>query len=270
MRRAAIVVWSVALAGLLAANVATAQRIDFADDHLVGWVPLIPNISIIPSVPLLDHFHLGYERDDHHVLGAVVFPPTERRFGYVGLWDSSLSRFHYDVGWRLLVTQNTLPPAISLVSGDCGGRRCTVQVDDHPFSAGGTFVLLGFHLKFENGDHHIDVIEVREQNQEIVVEFADKNGDDPFEWDVEFTYLPADRVHTTATVRGTAAGWDSKSTGLSPDVVIGGFRFDFDDNDHHIRDFAIDVRDGHTVSVKYNDENSDDDYDWIVDLVELN
>ncbi len=269
MRQATIVVWRVALAGLLASSVATAQRMDFTGDDAVGWEYLIPGISNVPGLPLLDHFDLGYERDDQHVLAALVFPPREGQVGFVGLRDDSLSRFHYDVGWRLLVPQTTTP-TISSASGTCGGRRCTVQLDQHPGSDGGIFVLLGFRMKFENGDHHIDVIQVREHNQELFVEFADKNGDDPFEWDVEFTYLPADLVHATKTVRGTAAGWDSTSTGMSPDVVIAGFRFDFHKNDHHIRDFAIDVRDGHTVSVKYNDKNSDDNYNWIVDLVELN
>ncbi len=77
MRQATIVIWRVALTGLLAANVATAQRIDFTGDNAVGWEYLIPDISVIPSVPLLDHFDLGYERDDHHVLAAMVFPPRD-------------------------------------------------------------------------------------------------------------------------------------------------------------------------------------------------
>lgn len=269
MRRIIMIVWSLTFGIFLSTTLALGQHIAFSNENVVGVQTLAQGGTGLDELPLLDHFDLSFERNDHHLLEIVAFPPTESGSGFVNLADDSSSTYRYSLDWRLLSPQ-LAPLTISSASGECGGRKCTAQLEHHQGNNGGVFVLVGFRMSFDS-DHHIDVIGVRENNDVLTVEFSDKNGDDDFEWYVEFAYIPPNQVNDTATVGNRSVqGEDSDATGMNPDVVIAGFRFDFDKDDHHIRDIAVDARQGHTVSVKYNDKNSDDDYTWLVDLVELN
>lgn len=270
MARTTVMFWSLVVEIILSPSLVHGQHIGFSGSNVVGVQELAQGGTGLDDLPLLDHFDLSFQRNDHHILDIVAFPPSASGSGFVNFSDDSSNAYRYALDWRLL-SPELEPLTVSAVSGKCAGKKCKAQLDHHQGNNGGVFVLIGFRLTFDNGDHHIDIIGVREDDDELIVEFSDKNGDDDFGWYVEFAYIPPHRVNSTATVsRRGAQGAASASTGMNPDVVIGGFRFDFEKNDHHIRDFAVDTRAGHTVSVKYNDKNSDDDYDWVVDLVELN
>lgn len=273
MRRLTVMAWNLALVAFIPNAPAHGQHISFSGEHVEDVQVLAEGGTEMKGLPLLDHFDLSFERNDHHILEVLLLPPLESEGGLVSLTDSSSNKYRYDLDWRLLSSE-LKPLSVSNTFGVCDGGKCSVQLEDHPGNNGGDFVLIGFRLDFSRGDHHIDIISVREKNDVLTVEYRDKDidmdGDDAFIWYVEFAYIVPQRVKNRATIEGEAEGADSAETGMNPDVVIAGFRFDFDDDDHHIQDLAVDTRQGHTVSVKYNDDNSDDGFTWAVDLVELN
>jgi hypothetical protein len=54
----------------------------------------------------------------------------------------------------------------------------------------GAALIQSFDLRFLNGDHHLQRITVDlARDRELLVRFRDQNGDDPFEWHVEYSIL---------------------------------------------------------------------------------
>lgn len=53
----------------------------------------------------------------------------------------------------------------------------------------GLALLQSFDLRFLNGDHHLQRIAVDLSGDRVLARFRDQNGDDPFEWYVEYSVL---------------------------------------------------------------------------------
>jgi hypothetical protein len=133
-------------------------------------------------------------------------------------------------------------------------------------------VLIGFDLMFDlrekafggvKNDHHIDRIEVMEDNGYLTVSFNDKNGDDGFDYTIDYAYVP--RVWFAAT---GIAGYDNVRGGnaalTSPgESIMCGFRFDFVKGDHHLNKISVLTHNGF-LQVDYADKNGDDRYNWRV------
>ena len=84
-------------------------------------------------------------------------------------------------------------------------------------------MLIGFDLMFDlrekafggvKNDHHIDRIEVMEDNGYLTVSFNDKNDDDGFDYTVDYAYVP--RVWFAAT---GIAGYDNVKVGTQRSLV---------------------------------------------------
>lgn len=53
----------------------------------------------------------------------------------------------------------------------------------------GVALLQSFDLRFLNGDHHLKRIAMDLTGDRILVRFRDQDGNDPFEWYVEYSIL---------------------------------------------------------------------------------
>ena len=274
---------STILASLVAASPTLAQSFSWSDDHVILYDTLSTPDNVLGLIPAIEHFDFEYEKDDHHMKRFFFYPPRAEdvpepgtEFIHVGLWNNSPSFFDYDVGARYLVvpssifSQGSNEYRTATSRSACRGS-CSVILDKPKGGEGFVFVLSSFDFDFLGDDHHIDTIGIRENNGTLTVEYNDHNNNDPFAFTVNYAYLPSDMVNNTATVGQTGVeGFGLVTTGMSGDVVLAGFRLDFDDDDHHITKITVDTRFSGFVLTRYADKNGDDDYSWLVDLVELN
>jgi len=157
-------------------------------------------------------------------------------------------------------------------------------------------VPTGWSFDFADQDHHIDVHSLRILDESVdtsletidwrtVVRYEDKNDDDDYAWEVEHTVIGiADAFFTNGetefmTDGGGAAAADNRSVtdpalvGFDNAVVVlRGWTFDYDDDDHHIDHMSIRLSNvsydagagtvSWTANARYSDKNNDDDYRW--------
>jgi hypothetical protein len=125
--------------------------------------------------------------------------------------------------------------------------------------------LRSFELTYDRKDHHIDVVEISERNGQLTVALNDKNDDDPFSFNVAFSYLAPGSVKQRRVLSGSAVGSDSRQLTDRPGpAAICGFRLDFKKPDSHLKSFGVETLPD--LSVHYADKNSDDRFDWSVCL----
>src|SRR5207249_2653372 len=119
------------------------------------------------------------------------------------------------------------------------------------------------------GDHHLREISLLEDDGQLVVSFADENYDDTVGWNVEYAYLPTDLFAALGQSSGIRAH-GAVQTSITPGPsVLRGFKMEFkpyftSGNDHHVRDIGVFTLDDGRIQVYYEDENSDDGFDWTV------
>ncbi|GAA4659801.1 hypothetical protein GCM10023347_09090 [Streptomyces chumphonensis] len=65
-----------------------------------------------------------------------------------------------------------------------GGRQISIPSPSHT-----DFLLTGWALNYQSGDHEIRDIGVDRSNDDVTVFYSDKNGDDPFDWRVEWAHV---------------------------------------------------------------------------------
>lgn len=241
-----------------------------------------PNVATlgIGDAALLNIFSFRYNSSDHHLERIAAIPParidggngaTVTVNGTVAYHDKNEDDLYaYIADWLVYPSPDNNNAATGSVSNaNCVGQ-CTFNITGDRPSAGHVFALNGFDLTFQNSDHHIDEIEVSEANGILTVSYNDKNNDDPFSVAVQFTYLPPWDVANIVNVgRNSTNGDDTRQTGMTDTTAIAGFRFDFLDNDHHIRKVTVDTGAPNLVEVSYFDKNADDNYAWSVRVVEL-
>ena len=162
---------------------------------------------------------------------------------------------------------------------------------------GGTLAVvpIGWSFDFADNDHHIDrhslriVDDVFDASSATIswrtlVAYDDKNNDDDYAWEVNHailampdafflggeTPLMGDDGGADTDVRSVT---DARLVGFSnATVVLRGWTFDFDDDDHHIDRMILRLTGitydstagtvSWTANARYSDKNSDDDYDW--------
>ncbi len=240
-----------------------------------GQVSLLPpndDTLTADDLTLLNIFNFRFDSDDHHleriaVLSPIVLPDGSTSNGQVAYHDDNEDDlFSYIADWKVFLDPSN---TVFEQSKSCHGQ-CTIDLTNFRPSPEHVFVLSGFDFSFENCDHHIDEIEIMEENGVLTVAYNDKNDDDPFFVSVEFAYLPPWYVVDIVNVQSTSvAGSDTRLTGMTNTTAIAGFHFDFLDDDHHIRKIAVDTSAPEFVEVSYFDKNADDNYSWLVRVVEL-
>jgi hypothetical protein len=153
---------------------------------------------------------------------------------------------------------------------------------------------VGWNFDFTDDDHHINIIKaicnhVRNEDDELSwqthVKYEDKNGDDNYRWRVNHGILKIPGIYRYAGNSGTindGGGSASKSESFTHDdlkayenatVILRGWSFNFDDNDHEIKKVNIRLKDitfdpaagkvSWKVEANYEDNNRDDNYDWV-------
>lgn len=80
-------------------------------------------------------------------------------------------------------------PVFDIAQGAESGRATGGARAPLPTPRRSHLALRGFDFAFQNGDHEIRDIGVDRQGDDFVVFFGDKNGDDPFNWRVEWAHI---------------------------------------------------------------------------------
>lgn len=142
-------------------------------------------------------------------------------------------------------------------------------------------VLTGFRFRYRNGDHHMDRILIRLVTKIVggsfavpegfIVEFNDKNDDDPFEVEIGYAVLPGGVVLDRGTLQGRGTGGVARVDTVPERLYIQGFLLDYVSQDHHVDEIGVkfEPRANGALSVWYNDKNDDDGFNWEVDFVAL-
>jgi hypothetical protein len=213
------------------------------------------------GVPLLDSFYFQYTSKDHHLTQILIRPDAEPNRMQLGFHDkNSDDDYYFKVMHRMVADPRVqrFSRGLDLCTGSCT-REITKPEGDF------VFVLTGFQLSFTGGrDHHINQVGILETDGNLTVRFNDKNFDDNFVWSVQYAYLPRDLFVTTGSSSGSGDQGGARRFVPSGPSVIRGFRFDFQDSDHHVRDIGVTTPDDGRIEVFYEDKNGDDAFDWIV------
>jgi hypothetical protein len=216
------------------------------------------------GVPLLDTFYFRFTSADHHLAMITVDP--DRPAGKVSLTyrdKNGDDDYYYKIAHRIVADARV--QKFSRSTDICSESTCTVPLSK---PAGDfVFVLIGFSFRFTGArDHHINQVRILEANGDLQVQFRDKNGSPPpiFLWDIQFAYVPRDLFVTLGTSSGNGdRGGAGRDIAAGPSVIRG-FSFDFQSDDHHLKDIGVTTPDHGRVEVFYGDKNGDDKFNWVV------
>jgi hypothetical protein len=266
MRTMAIALATTAVAvlgGLSSPAVAAAQPVGVqALDQLVGsGRGTVFRAASTVGAPLLARFDYHFTNGDHHIRQVAAMPLPQQLAVQVSFADAnSDDNFDYR-----LAHERVDPTGISQHSfhGNCRGE-CSVPLFTRP-SGSFLFVLIGFRVAFDNGDHHLDKIGITESADFLVTTFRDQNGDDPFTYDVDYAWVPTSRLRSTLA---TGVVRDSGTVTLPANAgpkVIQGFVMDNtatgSAGDNHIRDLGV-VAEAGSIRLHYGDNDPTDSADW--------
>lgn len=214
------------------------------------------------GVPLLARFQYHFTGGDHHIRQVSAMPLPQQIAVEVAFADENGDD---DYGYRVSaehVDATGVVPAT--FHGTCVGQ-CSVFLFTRP-ATDVVFVLQGFRVTFENGDHHLDKIGVQEDNGILTTTFRDNNGDDPFTYDVSYAWVPRSRfgviTETSSTVHASGLATPAAFAG---EKVIRGFSMDNvntgDSGDNHIRDLGV-VATANNFEIRYGDDDPRNSADW--------
>jgi len=207
-------------------------------------------------------FRFGFTNGDHHIKGITALKS-----------NSGVSvNFQDNDGndpYRYTLQYNSLGANVRTASFRnneyCAGGTCTVKLP-LPCDDKHTFVLTGFSFKYERDDRHIKKISVRRiNNDELEVTFGDKNMRSPYSWSVQYALVPRTNVIAQERVSGNSNGAIS-FTRKAGKAFIQAFSFEFVKEDHHLKNFAVDLQ---TNRASFQDNNLDDPVRWYVDYAIL-
>lgn len=162
------------------------RQLDVMRDDCRGECRLrIPNL-IGPEAFVLTGFAFDHGRGtDRHVLEVMI-----RQFAHNGYIDVRFIDSSGSGTYRAQVTYSVVPRSALgsayLVQARSGGPVRGESVVSRPR---GVALLQSFNLRFLNGDHHLQRMAVDLTGDRILVRFRDQNGDDPFDWHVEYSIL---------------------------------------------------------------------------------
>ena len=160
------------------------------------------------------------------------------------------------------------------IAGHCTGGDCTQLL---ALPSDKAFLLSGFRFRFRNGRHDLKTIKILESNGVLKVSFADKNGDDPFDWGIYYTLIPRSAIRKSGQVSGTAKGSVTQPLQLPRNGLAGldelkpvltGFSLNFKDGDHQIEELGV-ILESRTALIKFNDKNDDDAFAFVIEYAWL-
>jgi hypothetical protein len=217
------------------------------------------------GIPLLDSFYFQYTNEDHHLQTISInpdFSPGTMRLVFGDSNNDDPYFFH-------IVHRTVNDPRVRRFKRGLdifrGSDFVTLDRPDGDF----VFVLLGFHFAYQGDDHHMRELSLLEDGGQLLVSFADENFDDNVVWDVDYAYVPADMFTELGQSRVIRAHGASQAQIAAGPSVIRGFKLEFkpyftSGNDHHVRDIGVFTLDDGRIQAFYEDENSDDGFDWTV------
>ena len=255
--------------------------------------PYGPPSPTVAGPPMLTNFYFGFVKNngrgtDHHIAAIRVFPggPStdvspnaqaphlvipRNRIELMYQDKNPDDRFFYNVSHGSTPFANAQRFQIRDVG--CRGK-CERRLPTPPGGFNNkVFALSGFYVFFTGGrDHHVDKIEVFEEDGVLTVSLNDKNDDDVFGYMVDYVWLDS---RTTRIIERQAGGTYTDGGGAATTLtatnamrVISGFSFNYLSKDHHLRDIGVRF-DPERLSVFYGDKNGDDDVRWRVKWAEI-
>lgn len=159
------------------------------------------------------------------------------------------------------------------VSKSCNGA-CSLEIK-HPISSNDKmhqqiFVLRGFHFERDSKDFNVRRISIRANvaSKKIDVVYQD-NTASKFTVTVDYTLLHKDLLKPAASASGQRKAGEATLKVKTPGApaglaILSGFDIQFDNGDHHLKQFAIKRVTG-AYNVVFNDQNTDDPYRVTID-----
>lgn len=253
-------------------------------------------VGVDSGVPLLSTFYFRFERAgsskgvDNHINSVLVlpageaqdltpsagFPKPEAEPGKIELMykdkdaDGSTDRYFYKVAHS--VKPFSIARRFQVRDVGCTGK-CERTLPRPPGIPPGDlsnlYVLVGFYVFFTgNRDHHLDTLAVSVEGGKLTVEFNDKNDDDVYAYAVDYAVVGIVGQNIQRGVEsGSARGADRVDVPRGH-KLIQGFRFDFNSQDHHMREVGVVSLDD-KLEVYYGDKNGDDAFTWRVNWVTI-
>jgi hypothetical protein len=126
-------------------------------------------------------FFFKYARYDHHIKRISITERSGQLF--VNFSDkNSDDYYHYTIQYAWVPKRfiSTLRPQLR---GRGAKKVAAVSIPR------GKSFLRGFKVEFASKDHHLRNFGIEMTGSKMMVRFADKNGDDKFNWWVEYGYL---------------------------------------------------------------------------------
>jgi hypothetical protein len=228
------------------------------------------DIPFAPTgTPLLSRFGFGlnHSDDDNHIKQILVWPGLPAGMMRVDFSDDDPTGWFHNDDYCFNVTHfditDTRIRQVSRGLDLCDHASCTVQLDK---PAGDfVFVLIAFQLAYRYHDNHIKEVAILENNGQLTVTFRDQQFDAPddrFLWNVQFAWVPGDRFSQVGESSGTRVHDRVIATIPVGQAVLRGFRFIYDDADHHLQQIGVRPNTGGSVFITYRDQNGDDLFDW--------
>lgn len=122
---------------------------------------------------------------DHHVLQVKVRQAAHNGYIDVKLVDRSGAGTYFAHVTYAVIPRSALGSYLVQARSAAPVRGQSVATRPP-----GVALIQSFDLRFLNGDHHLQRITVDlARDRELLVRFRDQNGDDPFEWHVEYSIL---------------------------------------------------------------------------------
>jgi hypothetical protein len=147
-------------------------------------------------------------------------------------------------------------------------KSCEIPIKNYNASGVSHFSLAGFRLTRKSGESNVRQIKLRmsaDQSQ-LQVAFRDNGG---FLFDVEVAYVTMPRSsfakYGTKVIRRTKNEAQLRfSLPTSGRPILQGFDLEFENGDHHLKEFVVEGDNG-GFTVRFNDNNYDDPYRGTID-----
>lgn len=235
----------------------------------------------ISGVPVLDSFYFRFTGGERHVQAVgietaspIPNPNPQNSNVPAGQIFLTLQDKERDDEYFYRVSHASVPEGVFRHRTFDFCRATCRQWLNRP-ARDSVFVITAFQFSFPGTDHHLKRVGLWEENGELVVHFADQNGDDTFRYDLEYVYLPPSMIPITGHVEGTDARGGVRTTiDLGPvmtgPTVLRGFDLVFLpeldiglEEDQEVREIGVRTP-GNQIEVFYSN-NEDDHFDWGVD-----
>ena len=214
-----------------------------------------------PSVAL-QAFGFRFQNGDHEIQSIGVMP--EKNAARVTFQDGD-GNDPFDLELRYF---NSPWPRGNVVRRSNCNKTCEIPIKAHNGTGKPHVVIGGFSLKRKGGDSNIRQIKIRVSADQSKFEVAFRdNGGFPFDVEIAYTTMPRSSFSAYGTKELRRAKKEVQLTFTLPHKhrpVLRGFDLEYENGDHHLKDFRIELDNGH-ARIKFNDNNYDDPYRATID-----